>query len=62
MFALASIGLLFSVASAQFGFFDQMFGQGHPQGQPEKQNVASDSTWYRQTWESGMHVSTACLG
>jgi hypothetical protein len=55
MVALASILLFTSLASAQFGFFDQMFkGQGHPQGHQEKQNVASDSAWYRQTWESGM--------
>jgi hypothetical protein len=55
MVALASIILFVSVASAQFGFFDQMFqGQGQQQQHQEKQNVASDSAWYRQTWESGM--------
>lgn len=55
MIVSVSIILFVTLASAQFGFFDQMFqGQGQPQGHPEKQNVASDSAWYRQTWESGI--------
>jgi hypothetical protein len=36
---------LASVVSAQFGFFDQMFGGGGHQQQP--QNVPSDSSHYR---------------
>jgi hypothetical protein len=43
-------------ASAQFGFFEQMFGgqQGHHhQQQQQQQNVASDSTWYKQNYEAG---------
>lgn len=54
MVALASLLLFVSTTSAQFGFFDQMFqGQGQQQQHQERQNVASDSAWYRQTWESG---------
>jgi hypothetical protein len=55
MVSLTTVLLFVSAASAQFGFFDQMFqGQGQQQQHQEKQNVASDSAWYRQTWESGM--------
>lgn len=40
-------------ATAQFGFFDQMFGnQGHQQHQ-EPQNVRSDSQWYQAQYEGG---------
>jgi 2',3'-cyclic-nucleotide 2'-phosphodiesterase (5'-nucleotidase family) len=54
---LSIIYLFVSAVSAQFQFFDQFFG-GHQQQQapPEKQNVASDSTWYRQTWEGGEYL------
>jgi hypothetical protein len=42
-------------ATAQFGFFDQMFGnQGHQQ-QQQPQNVRSDSQWYQQQYEGGMY-------
>jgi hypothetical protein len=52
--ALLSFFLLPAV-TAQFQFFGDFFGQqGQQQGhQQEKQNVASDSSWYRQTWETG---------
>lgn len=45
--------MLFALtASAQFQFFEQMFGnQGQQQGAP--QNVRSDSTWYKQQYENG---------
>jgi hypothetical protein len=44
----------FISSSAQFGFFDQMFGQqGHQQHQ-EPQNVRSDSSWYQAQYEGGM--------
>lgn len=53
---LLSLPLL---ASAQFGnFFEGMFGGGAQQQQQQQQqqrgNVASDSQWYRQTYDSGM--------
>jgi len=61
--ALLSFFLLPAV-TAQFQFFGDFFGQqGQQQGhQQERQNVASDSSWYRQTWESGKHFknSRAC--
>jgi hypothetical protein len=40
--------------SAQFGFFDQMFGGGGHQQQQQPQNVRSDSQWYQQQYEGGM--------
>jgi hypothetical protein len=39
--------------SAQFGFFDQMFGGGGQQ-QQEPQNVRSDASWYQAQYEGGM--------
>ena len=56
------IALLYSLAglaSAQFQFFEQMFNQGGQQHQQQhqqqqQQNVASDSEWYQQTYESGI--------
>ena len=41
--------------SAQFQFFDQFFGNQQQQQHQsqEKQNVASDSNWYKQNWEQG---------
>jgi hypothetical protein len=55
--ALLSFFLLLPAVTAQFQFFGDFFGQqGQQQGhQQEKQNVASDSSWYRQTWETGKH-------
>jgi len=44
---------LTAFASAQFHFFEQMFGGGQPQ-QQQPQNVGSDSGWYRQHYEGGM--------
>lgn len=55
-----TILLLSSVANAQFGFFDQMFNQGggqqqgHGHRQQQKQNVPSDSAWYRENYGNGM--------
>lgn len=52
--ALLSFLLLAPTVFAQFQFFDQFFGQqGQQQGSQEKQNVASDSSWYKQNWEAG---------
>ncbi|KAJ4510786.1 Long chronological lifespan protein 2 [Exophiala dermatitidis] len=54
MHLIPSLILLFvGLATAQFQFFEQFF-QGGQQGQQasqDKQNVPSDSSWYRQNWE-----------
>lgn len=62
----ALILLLFTFAypiTAQFGFFDQMFGGGNHGGHShhgggghnhgEAQNVRSDSSWYQAQYEGG---------
>lgn len=42
-------------ASAQFGFFDQMFGgQQQQQQHQQQQNVRSDASWYQAQYENGM--------
>lgn len=47
---------LAAMTQAQFQFFEHMFqGQGQQQ-QQQPQNVASDSAWYQQTYESGMNL------
>jgi hypothetical protein len=61
MARLSSLILVLSAwfisSSAQFGFFDQMFGnQGQHQHQ-EPQNVRSDSSWYQAQYEGGMSPS-----
>jgi hypothetical protein len=43
----------FISSSAQFGFFDQMFG-GQQQQHQEPQNVRSDSSWYQAQYEGGV--------
>ncbi|KAL9013671.1 MAG: hypothetical protein Q9180_008997, partial [Flavoplaca navasiana] len=49
---LALITLL-PFTTAQFQFFEQMFQGGHQHQQHQQpQNVASDSEWYQQTYES----------
>jgi hypothetical protein len=49
--------VLAGLATAQFQFFEQFFQGGQqPQGQQEKQNVPSDSSWYRQNWEGGQYI------
>lgn len=60
MFSSTSFLLLFSLltalTSAQFQFFEQMFSGGNQQQhrqQQEQKNVASDSNWYRKTYDSG---------
>jgi hypothetical protein len=58
--SILSTLLLFSLASAQFQFFEQMFqGQGGHQQQhhrQEPQNVPSDSKWYQQNYENGTYT------
>jgi len=63
MKALISILILFAgLASAQFQFFDQFFhgGQQQQQAPQEKQNVPSDSNWYRQNWEQATCNNYLC--
>jgi hypothetical protein len=50
--ALLSLAL---TASAQFQFFEQMFG-GHQQQAQQPQNVGSDSSWWRKNYEQGTFV------
>jgi hypothetical protein len=53
-FILGTIFFLLGLVSAQFQFFEQFFQGGQQQqGAQEKQNVPSDSNWYRQNWEGG---------
>ncbi|KAM0818429.1 putative Long chronological lifespan protein 2 [Seiridium cardinale] len=53
---LLVLAAFLSTATAQFGFFEQMFGGGDGQQQQQQQrqqpNVPSDSTIYRQNFES----------
>jgi hypothetical protein len=47
-----SLFLLVLPTSAQFQFFEHVFGGGgHQQQQP--QNMGSDSAWYQQQYEAG---------
>jgi hypothetical protein len=55
---LLFVGLFFTT-SAQFQFFEQMFGGGGQQ-QQQPQNVPSDSNWYRQNYEAGMYALIYC--
>lgn len=48
---LLLLGLWTLTATAQFGFFDQMFGGG--QQQQQQANVRSDSSWYQAQYENG---------
>jgi len=49
------LGAFATLGTAQFQFFEQMFqGQQQQQQHQEPQNVASDSSWYQQTYESGI--------
>ncbi len=53
----ALVVFLFALSvHAQFQFFEQMFQGGHQhqhQQEQQPQNVASDSSWYRQNYEAG---------
>jgi hypothetical protein len=48
---LSILSIHAATVTAQFQFFEQMFGGQQQQQQP--QNVASDSNWYRQNYEAG---------
>lgn len=56
------LGVFSWTASAQFGFFDQMFGgQQQQQQHQQQQNVRSDASWYQAQYENGkfhLYVST----
>ncbi|KAK5940944.1 Long chronological lifespan protein 2 [Knufia obscura] len=55
------IALFIAAATAQFQFFDQFFGgQQQGGGQQEKQNVASDSSWFQQTWQQATCSNYLC--
>ncbi|KAI1078682.1 hypothetical protein F5B20DRAFT_546911 [Whalleya microplaca] len=52
LFSVLLLALLSSVARAQFGFFEQMFGGGGQQHhQQPPQNVPSDSSIYQSNFE-----------
>jgi len=53
---LAVLASFIWCSSAQFGFFDQMFGGGGGQQHQEPQNVRSDSSWYQAQYEGGMSI------
>ncbi|KAJ2896070.1 uncharacterized protein MKZ38_005898 [Zalerion maritima] len=53
---LAFLGL----ATAQFGFFDQMFGGGQGGGHREPQNVPSDPSIYRQNYQNSRCSNYLC--
>ncbi|KAE9364215.1 hypothetical protein N431DRAFT_388187 [Stipitochalara longipes BDJ] len=57
---LSAFLLLFSVASAQFQFFEQMFQGGQQQQRQEPQNVPSDSSWYQQNYDSARCTNYLC--
>ncbi|KAF2260624.1 hypothetical protein CC78DRAFT_536289 [Lojkania enalia] len=54
------IGTFGMGVKAQFGFFDQMFGGGGRQQEP--QDVRSDSSWYAQQYENAHCSKYLCPG
>jgi hypothetical protein len=50
---LSALLLLFTLANAQFQFFEHMFQGGQQQQRQEPQNMPSDSSWYQQNYENG---------
>ncbi|KAL5115593.1 Long chronological lifespan protein 2 [Pleosporales sp. CAS-2024a] len=61
--AMAVLTACFVSTRAQFGFFDQMFGnQGHHQQHQEPQNVRSDSSWYQAQYEAAQCTHYLCPG
>ncbi|KAJ4341500.1 Long chronological lifespan protein 2 [Ascochyta clinopodiicola] len=60
---LLLLGLWTLTATAQFGFFDQMFGNGGGQQQQQQQaNVRSDSSWYQAQYENAQCSHYLCPG
>jgi hypothetical protein len=57
---LLLLGLWTLTATAQFGFFDQMFGGGGQQ-QQQQANVRSDSSWYQAQYENGESSPTLIM-
>jgi hypothetical protein len=49
--SIVLLAFLTSVAQAQFGFFDQMFGGGQQQEPQRPQNVPSDSSIYQSNFD-----------
>ena len=57
------IGIFTWTTTAQFGFFDQMFGGGGGGGQQhqqQQQNVRSDASWYQAQYENGASCFALC--
>lgn len=54
--------LFVTSASAQFGFFDQMFGGQQQQQQQQQQNVRSDAGWYKAQYENAHCDKYLCPG
>ncbi|KAK8135611.1 Long chronological lifespan protein 2 [Apiospora sp. TS-2023a] len=54
LISMLLLALFSATASAQFGFFDQMFGGGgaRQQQQRQQQNVPSDSSLYQQNYDN----------
>ncbi|KAL9623463.1 MAG: hypothetical protein Q9204_007952 [Flavoplaca sp. TL-2023a] len=58
---LLALTTLLPFTTAQFQFFEQMFQGGHQHQQHQQpQNVASDSEWYQQTYESAHCTNYLC--
>jgi hypothetical protein len=56
---LGALLLLILPTTAQFQFFEHMFGGNqHHQQQQKPQNMGSDSAWYQQQYEAGITLST----
>lgn len=47
--------LLLHTATAQFGFFDQMFGGQQQAQHQQQQNVRSDASWYQAQYDNGKY-------
>lgn len=58
---LLLLGLWTLTTTAQFGFFDQMFGNSGGQQQQQQANVRSDSSWYQAQYENGKLLFTQHL-
>lgn len=58
-FTLSLLLALLGTVSAQFNFFEQMFGGngGGQQQQQQQQNVPSDSSYYRSQVDRGQYSS-----